>query len=217
MKKSKPLFFAFWTFVLVAAGTCFAQKAPAEPEPEKFLGALKGGVYRNDYFGFSLDTPASFYDLTPGEMVAAKDGGAKLLSDGVKGDRAAWEKAAKTEIFLMMVAEKGPGSLANSSLGIGAMRQARGVSARMVANASRDFLLKSPGLQLVKDTAQSMQAGKIFAGFELEGNFNGQRMFTKYRVTIHKGHSLTFVITYIEPASLEKFEKVFSTLRFDSK
>ena len=92
MTKTKTLLVVSWIFVLVGAGTCFAQKTPAGPEPEKFLGALKDGLYRNDYFGLSLDVPTSYFDLTPGEMSAVKEGGAKLVSDGVKGNRAAWER-----------------------------------------------------------------------------------------------------------------------------
>lgn len=186
-------------------------------ESDGFLGTVTNGVYRNEFFCFKLPIPRELYVLSVAEKDKYKDTGVKIIVSGIDGNQAALEKAATAEVAIFALAEHKPGSEPSSSLNFGALKQGAGVTSHAVANKSRAFLLQNPGFNLTKDTTATKLGGVDFSLVELEGNFNGQILRFKYYVTIRKGYSLTAVITYVDQKSLNNFEKILSTIAFDSK
>lgn len=185
--------------------------------PANFLGVVAEGAYRNDFFKFRIPLPTDMYLPTETEKSAAKSAGAQLLSSGVAGNRSAWEKSASAEVIILSLTEKELGSSENASLNVGALKQPSGVSAKMVVDTARDFLLKNPGIKIAKDTRATKLSAQDSSVMDLTATINGQTVHFRYYATIRNGYSLTFVITYATTESLERFEKVLSTLIFDTK
>lgn len=134
--------------IAVCVPCSFAQSPSVGQQADsvKFLGAVSNGTYRNEYFQFAMKVPAEFFRLTEGEITTSKNAGAKLVSEDVKGNRDAFEKAALQEVILLAITDKPHGSVDNSTLAVGAMRQPKGSTARGVVNVTRDFFLQNPSL-----------------------------------------------------------------------
>lgn len=214
--------FVLTVLIIVAtAGSIFSQANSAANRTDisgHFLGTFSENKYRNEFFGFDLAVPSEMFVLTESEREAYGNAGKKLLTkDIVTRNRAALEKAASAEVLVFSVAEKSPGNEENASLNIGVLKQEKGVSSRMVANVSKGFFLKNPKFRLVRDTTESILSDLHVSVFELD--FRSQEgakpILMKYRVLIHQGYSITFVITYFDAKQLARFESLLDSVSFD--
>lgn len=200
--------------VLLFVAPAFGQVPPPDNRPDTFLGAVGQGSYKNEFFQFRLRIPPKMYVLTAGQVATFKATGTELLSADVKGSRAAWEKAASAEVILLSLAENEPGVVAGASLNVGALRQPAGVTSKMVCDVAKDFVLLNPKFKVMTETMPIKLAGKDFSRLELTLGIEGTVVYFRYYATIVRGHSLTFVTTYLKNDELERFEKVLSTLEF---
>ena len=182
-----------------------------------FLGSISNGIYTKSYFGFSLNIPPEMYVLDEGEVAVSISSGAKMLSKDVAKNSAAWEKAATAEVALLFISEKQPGSSRNSSIGFGALRQQNGISSRMVANVSKEFMLRNPNIRLAEDTKPVLLGNQQFSYYRLSGLFGEVPMNFDCYITIRNGHSLTAVITSLNEESLQELQRVLATIKFDGK
>ncbi len=205
--------FAFTVMLSFGAfGLISAQSS--DKASEKFLGSIEGGYYKNQYFGFQLPAPADMLLLDATQRAAFAAAGAEMLAKDVAGNKAAWEKAATSEVLLLSMADREPGP-GTASLNIGAVRQPADVTPRMVCEDAKDFFVQNPKMKMLGETTQVTLARRKFCRMEL--NFKADEALSvdlRYYATIVKGHSLTFVITYSEKSQLEKFEKVLTSLKF---
>ena len=205
-----PKLFAVLLFVAPA----FGQVPAVDNRPDTFLGSVGQGLYKNDYFQFRLSIPPKMFVLTTGEVERFKATGTGLLSTDVKGNRAAWEKAAGAEVILLSLAENEPGAVAGPSLNVGVLRQPAGVTSKMVCDVAKDFVLLNPKFKVTTETIPIKVAGRDFSRLELALGIEGSVVYFRYYATILRGHSVTFVITYLKPEELARFEKVLGTLEF---
>lgn len=207
--------------IVAVAGSIFSQAKSDAKRTDisgHFLGTFSENKYKNEFFGFGLSVPSEMFVLTESEREAYKNAGKKFVTkDIVTRNRAAMEKAASAEVLVFSVAEKSPGNEENASLNIGVLKQAKGVSSRMVANVSKGFFLKNPKFRLVKDTTESVLSDRHVSVFELDFRTEegAKPILMKYRVLIHQGYSITFVITYFDTNQLARFESLLDTVSFD--
>ena len=181
---------------------------------EKFLGSLLKDVYTNDFFHFRLTKPATMFVLSEEQNAAYKAAGTELLRADSKMGRAAWEKAATAEVVVFSLTDKDPALGVISSLNIGALRQASGVTASGVCNATRDFLIENPKITVLTDTRSTKLVGKDAAVIDFRLTTAGEPAFIRYYALMVRGHSLTFVVTYFKKEELDRLEGVLRTLEF---
>lgn len=214
MKKNYLVLAVVSISLLASVVNAQTEKVPMSLAGENFLGTLKDGVYKNEFFGFRLDVPKHLFLLTRDEVNFAKDLGSKALSQNISRNQAAWEKAATAEVVIVALTDKSPGSASTSTLAIGVLRQPDGASSRMVTNVSKEFLLQNPSFRVVEDTHSVKLGGKEFSLVRLSANLNGIAINFDYYATIQNGHSVTVVISYLSDDARKEFEKVLKTLTF---
>lgn len=200
--------------IVIVALPGMAQSQPVD-NSDAFLGEVFKDAYSNAYFGFRLKRPTGMYVLSEEQKSTYKAAGVDLLrAPDANMDKAAWEKAATAEVVIFSLAEKEPGSAPTASLNIGALRQGAGVTSKMVCEVTRDFLAQNPKLTVQTDVRPITLAGK--AGSQLDFVMSGgpQQFFVRYYALIVRGHSLTFVITYMKDEELNRFETILKSLEF---
>lgn len=205
--------------LLVCSSVAFGQSKPQPSPPPRpvsksFLGNVENGVYKNEFFGVKVDVPAEMHILTKQEQGDARDGGARMLSKDVDGDQEAWERAVKAEVLLLSVSEVKPGTGPSASLNIGVIRQPTGTTPKEVADTAKEFLLRNPAISVVSHSKAVELGGRDFSRLELEVKNGGSKLDVRYYVTIVRGYSMTFVVTYLEKEQLDRFEKVLATVKF---
>jgi hypothetical protein len=204
-------------FSLMVVAQVVVAQSTSVASSKNFVGSFKDGVYRNDFFGFRMTIPTDLHVTSDEERKAAVQGGAKMISADIDGDKAAFEKAATAEIMVFGATEAKPGQTGNASLLVGVLKQGDGVTSRMVANKARSLLLQNPRFNVTKDTSLVSVGGADFSLIEMEADTGSYVLKFKYYATVRRGYSLTFTITYLNRESLERFQKVLDTLAFDQK
>jgi hypothetical protein len=204
---------------LVCSSVASGQSKPQPPPPPRpisksFLGNVDNGVYKNEFFGVKVDIPSEMHVLTKQEQGDARDGGTRMLSKDVDGDQEAWERAVKAEVLLLSVSEVKPGTGPSASLNIGVIRQSTGTTSKQVADTAKEFLLRNPAISIVSNTMALKLAARDFSRLELKVKTGGPELDVRYYVTIVRGYSMTFVVTYLEKEQLDRFEKVLATVKF---
>ena len=186
--------------------------------PADFLGTADNTSYKNTFFGFTFDFPKDWHRLTNAEMQASKDGGNELLKTENERVNKAFEEATKREVAIFAITQKNLGSEAGTNLAIGVLKQPNStVSAEAVAVATQKFLLTSPKIKLLNDT-QKVKINKTpFSTFTVQTDINGIILDQKVYITMRKGYSLTFALTYQNSESQKAIEKIMQTLKFDAK
>ncbi len=211
--------FVLLTVIIFACSThVVAQGEPPAPRPisKSFLGSTENGAYKNEFFGVKVNVPAEMHVLTRQEQTDNRDSGAKMLSKAVEGDQDAWERAAKAEVLILSVSELNPGTGPSASLNVGVIRQPPETTSKEVADTTKNFLLRNPGISVVSNTKDVKFAERDFSMLELKVKTEGATVEIRYYVTIVRGYSMTFVVTYLEKQQCDRFEKVLATLEFSN-
>jgi len=183
---------------------------------EKFLGSVVKDVYTNEFFHFRLTKAPTMIVLNEEQKAAALAAGNEFLGSDAKIGRDAWAKAANAEVLLFSLTDKDPSLGPGPSLNIGALRQRDGVTPTGVCNVTRDFLTQNPKVTVQTDTRSTKLAGKDGALIDFALATSGETVFIRYYALIVKGHSLTFVMSYIKKEDLDRFEKILRTLEFSA-
>lgn len=181
---------------------------------DQFLGELLEGKYRNGFFGFVLSPEPEMYILSDQERAIYKEAGVEMIGKDIKKGRAAFEKAASQEVLIFSVSLSKPGSTGVSSLNVGAIKQPTGTTPSEVCDLTAQAFLQNPMFTLASKTKPLKRAAKDFAQLELGVKSGERTLSVRYYVTIRKGYSLTFVITYLSKPDLDSLEKVLDSLEF---
>lgn len=190
-----------------------AANALAQTQPD-FFGTAGEGVYRNAFFGMTLNFPNEWTVLSREEIEKSLQVGQDILKTQDKKNSAAIEAAAQREILILAVAEKNEATGNISNLFVGVRKQASGVTAEMVLTATKNLLLQNSSIKLVKDTQKIKLGGETFSSVELQNNLHGENFYQRLFVVMRKGYSLNFVVTYKKTESLRAMENVLQSLSF---
>lgn len=183
-----------------------------------FLGNIKDGVYKNNFFGFKINSPKELFLLNQDQITIVKEGGQEILKTQNERNNKLIEEAGQKEVILYAAAEKPFGAEKNSSLNISVRKQPSSqVTSEMVLTATKKLLLANPKIKLVQDKKNVNLGGENFSTIELQSKFNNQSINQKIFITMRKGYSLTFVLTYEEGESLQLFEKLIQSLSFTKR
>lgn len=200
--------FLMCLLILLPAANAFSQIQP------DFFGTAGEGVYRNAFLGFTLNYPKDWSVLSRDEIEKAVQVGQDILQSQDKKNSAVIKAAVQREIVILAMAEKAeaPGSAAN--LFVGVRKQPSGITSEMVIDATKKILLQNSSIKLVKDTGKIKLGGETFSSIELQNNLHGENIYQRFFITIRKGYSLNFVVTYKKPENLRAMENVLHSLSF---
>jgi len=183
-----------------------------------FLGSIRNNVYKNDFFGFKMDSPSQLYLLNQDQITSVRKGGQKILETENKKNNDLIEEAGQKEITLYTAAEKPFGTAKNSSLSITVRKQlSPQITSEMVVTATKSLFLDNPKIRIVQDTKNINLGGAKFSTIELQLNFAESPINQKIFITMRQDYALTFVLTYTSSESLQLFEKSIRSLSFTKK
>lgn len=183
-----------------------------------FFGGVKDNVYKNDFFGFKMDSPSQVYLLNQDQITTVREGGQKILVTENKKNNKQIEESIKQEFTLYTAGEKPFGTEKNSSLSITVRKQpSREIKSEMVVTATKNLFLANPKIQLVQNTKNINLGGANFSTLELQLNFVETPINQKIYITMRRRYALTFVLTYTSSNSLRLFEKLIQSLKFTKK
>lgn len=178
------------------------------PAPSDFLGAVKDTSYKNTFFNFALDFPKDWYRLDDMEIQTGKNRGVELLKTDREKTNKAFEEAVKKEVVIFAISQRKAGAEGNPNLAIGVLKQpSNQISAKTVVSVTRDFFLTNPKFKLIKDVENIKINGVVFSTITLETNINNKTVNQKIFMTMRKGYSIDFVLTYPNAEGLKSLEK----------
>jgi hypothetical protein len=215
MKIKRTLFLCF--IITLAANNIFTQTKPKTDEnlSNDFLGETAPGTYRNGFFGFSLSFPKSWSALSREQIAQSQQIGQDILKTPDEKNNRAIEAAAEREVLILLITEKANTLENTASLTIGVRKQPGAqITAEMVLDATKKVLLGNLGMKLVKDTQKIRLGGEAFAYIETQNNLQGEYVYQKLYTTMRKSYSLTFVMTYKKPESLQAMENIMQSQSF---
>lgn len=203
--------------IALAAANIFTQTKPKidASSATDFLGTTAEGAYRNGFFGFSLSFPKSWSSLNREQIEQSLAIGRDILKTREDKSNQVIEAAAEREVLILVITEKAKMLENIASLSVGVRKQAAAqITPEMVVDATRKLLLGNVGMKLVKDMQKVKLGGEAFASVELQNNWQGEYVYQKLYITVRKGYSLTFVITYKKSESLQAMENIMQSLSF---
>lgn len=182
--------------------------------PADFLGTSGEGIYRNAFFGFSLDFPKDWTVLSRAQIEQSFQIGQDILKSQDKKNSAVIETAAQRELLILVLAEKADAAGKAANLVVSARKQPGAVTAEMVVEATKSLFLQNSSIKLLKDTQKIKLGGETFLSLELQNSLHGEFIYQRIFTFIRKGYSLTFVVTYKKSESLRSMENVLQSLSF---
>ena len=189
-----------------------APEAIATVVPDDFLGKVGETEYKNTFFNFLLNFPKSWIRLEQNEIEQARNIGLETLKTEKEKTNRAFESAAKKEVIIFLVAAKNGGLDNSANLGIGVLKQPSSqITSEMVATATKDFFLTNPNFKLLEEVRKAEIGGRQFHTFALQ---NQTLIKQKLFITVTKGYSVTFVMSYTNPEGQTSLDEIMKSLKF---
>lgn len=195
---------------------------PAESSPatsnEDVRGVSTGSSYKNAFFNFSLSFPDDWTQLENTEIEANRNTGINALkTENKKGDKA-FEKAARREELIFAVSQRNEKPEKGANFVIGATVQPnKNLDSKTLAVVSKNFLVTNPNIKLVKDVTKVRINGTEFSTFALQVRILNGTVKQKIYITMQKGYSLTFGLSYLNLEGEEALDKIMESLKFEAK
>ena len=178
------------------------------------MGTGEEGVYRNAFFGFSLNFPKDWSVLSREQTEKSLQIGQDILKSQDKKNSAVIEAAAQRELLILVLAEKADAAGKAANLVVSVRKQSSAVTAEMVVEATKSLFLQNSSIKLLKDTQKIKLGGETFLSIELQNSLHGEFIHQRLFTFMRKGYSLTFVVTYKKSESLRAMENVLQSLSF---
>lgn len=206
----------FLTFVSSAAAQKVLDATPGSMAA--LMGGMNGRTYVNRVLNFELKLPDEGVILNQAEMDVYKNAGIDALKSGNAQSDRQLADAAKREIVILNYATKPVGSIGNSILAIGTIKQARGATAAMVIAATLKGLTATGKFELIRSLS-----GVVIGGFKangLEGNittFTGAKIKERILVLMRNGYSLSFVLSGTDDDAINVAQNLLGGIKFLAK
>jgi len=180
----------------------------------EFFGEVKGNVYTNRFFKFSLSVPGSYTILARNEIEIYSDAGADAIG-GKKGTGSTiLDVARQNTVNLFAAAQKPPGSPDNSAIEIIAVRQPETATAELTLAATVKVMMGTGKYTVTQNLPNTILGGRSFSAVEFEmsafGPLVGQRTF----VTMQSGYSIMITIMSPKQSGFAAFDDVLKSIRF---
>ncbi|MBC7797498.1 MAG: hypothetical protein H7Z37_11550 [Pyrinomonadaceae bacterium] len=196
----------------------------AKPKPKGLNGTVKNGVYRNDFFGFTLKTPESWQIANADEQLYAKEASKTVMQNSNATNNAMVEKNVDNANFLLMMTKEPLGIPENTSFVIGAEPYAYQNDEREIAKISMKSLIdkynKSAVVKqakVVRDVFETKIGGKSLTGFEIEAQVQNSKLRQRLYILKQKGYLISFIAGYSKESDSTEIDKILKTIVFNAK
>jgi hypothetical protein len=199
------------------SGICARSQSPPPPRVEPVTeSSLSNNVFRNHFFGFSMELPPNWQRSDTEDIETAKNISAESLKSKNAKANAQVDEAYLSVRPLLLYTKEPLGSGDNAAIGIDAYRQlSKFVTAKMVAEGTKSTYLKNPSTKLIEDLRSVVINGRQFQTLAFEIEIMRQRIPVRFYLTMVKGYSLAFSVSSPDKALLEKADAAIQTVRFD--
>jgi hypothetical protein len=199
------------------SGVDIWSQTAAAPRAESITAStLSNNVFRNQFFGFSMELPANWQRLDKEDIETAKNISAESVKAGDAKANAAVDKAYLSAQPLLLCTKEPLGAADNAAVGVEAYKQpSKFITAKMVAQGTKSSYLKNPSTKLIEDSRAVVINGREFQTVAFEIEVLQQRVPVRFYVTMAKGYSLAFSISSSNEALLAKADAAMQTVRFD--
>jgi hypothetical protein len=193
-------------------------KSQKETVPLDLLGITNETSYVNPFFGFSLEFPGGWSLDDPLEIDNRKNDGLAILKTNQEKLDRVLANAVKSEVIIFGVNNKKSGEPNGESFLVGVMKLPAGVSdAATVLKDTRDFFVQNPKIKLHEDVKNVEIKGVRFATMTILTTVADNKIYQKLHVTVSKGYSINFTISYLDEDGRKTLEQIFDSLKFNLK
>jgi len=206
--------------LMFLSGVSALGQAPAAPPRPMSLtdSTLSNNVFRNHFFGFSMELPENWHRLDREDIETAKNIGAESIKANDAKANAAVEKASAGVVPLLLYTKEPLGAGGNAAVGIEAYKQpSKFVTAKMIIEGTKSAYLKNPSTKLIEDSRMVVINGREFQTMAFEIEVLQQRVPIRFYITIAKGYSLAFSVSSSDKVLLAKADAALQTVRFDAR
>jgi hypothetical protein len=197
---------------VIFASNLAAQNPAAPPKPvaKESWGSVENGKFVSKKLRLSLPIPSDLTVISTAEAEILTDAGVDMVKQGTASE-ARIDEAFKRSIILLGIAESPVGSPQNSFLELVAVKQVKGVTARM-SLAANLMVLKGSPYTLKRSLGEVKIGPNTYAAAELDVSFNEVNFMQRMYVVMHGEYAVVCAITYFSDAQRLKMEKVLSML-----
>lgn len=194
----------------------FLEIPKKEPVPLNFLGIVNETGYVNKFFGFSLEFPENWEVDDPLASEAEINAGIEALKiNQEKFDRMLAE-AAKMEVIIFGASSGKSEALncENFLVGVLKLPDPEIDPAALLKNTG-DFFVKNPKIKIFEEIKTIEINGVRFASMTLETTIEDIKIKQTLYLTVRKGYSINFTMSYFDDDQRNSLEKIFESVRFD--
>ena len=199
------------SWILVIVFICCGSIVGQNDNEEDIVGIFQGELYSNHVLGFSFKVPSKWYVPTKDQIKKYEEIVKNELQTGnPKFDK----KGGRYDKIEFAISKKKIDEPENSVLGYAVTKQpSSSITAKMVAEATKDHFLKISDFKLIKDISTERHGNRDFTTFEM-----GLHSFPKQRVRTYMMmqdvYLITFILTYCDEDSLKVMMDSLNTIKF---
>ena len=185
--------------------------------PKDFLGTSTETSYKNTFFNFTFNFPKDWSQRKYAEIQDNVNSAIENYTTPEMKNNEAFKQSLKRETVIFGVSQRNEGSQKGANLVVGVIKQPnQKADSNEVIEATKKFVLLNPKNKMVKETEKIRLNGTEFSMATFETDINGVKIYQKVLITIRKGYSITFALSYINNESLMSLEKLIKTIKFDA-
>lgn len=204
--------------ILVVCGSARSQTSQERPGPESlFQGKLDGKLYRNEFFGFSVDIPSEGSVLNQAEIGVYSAAGKDMIRGIATRNQALIDQSLSKEIILFNYASKPVGSPDNSVVVMGVLKQPAGAVRSAVMAESLKLFNSLEGFRLLSSLPEEKVGGISFSRIDFTLEKNGVTLNQRLYVSVRRGYSLSIGLTYLSSAGQKRLEEFLKGMQFEAK
>ena len=194
---------------------------PATKLPENYKGAIKQGVYTNDFLGFSLKLPVGWKSLNAEEEGAIEEIGKQFLQKEDAKFNARLESAMENSKDLLSLNKKAFGLPGNAGLTIELEINNfnNAFPLREIAVGSQKFLRTNFNLPLkiMREVYETKIGGETAFAFDFQVTAAEESYRQRIYLLKRKGFTMIVALSYGADADLAEMEKSLQTITFTAE
>lgn len=184
--------------------------------PVDFLGFIRDTTYVNKFFGFSLDFPETWEANDPLESQEDINAGLEALRTNEEKFNRTLANSAKQEVLVFGVSNNRGAGQPSENLLVGVLKQPDPrIDSQAVLKVTREFLLQHPDIKVFEDIKNFEKGSVKFSTLTFLVTIQEFKIKQKIYITVRKGYSITFTLSYIDEEQGKALEKIFESVKFD--
>ncbi len=175
---------------------------------DTFIGSTIENEYKNNFFGFSLQYPQGWQYKNKEEIKKTIETGIELLKTDNDKNNEELLSSIKQEIILFSTSN----IKKDRNFGIGVVKQPnQNILSKTIALKTKDIFLGNDNVKLAEDLEEININGVNYSTFSV---ISFDKIKSKIYLTMKRGYSISFVLTFINEEGKNDLELVMKTVKF---